>query len=77
MVGALLHDFSNSYVSKRVPLVHPALVVGVVGIFTQLIGVDVATVFVEVDFAILLTHVDLELACSAAAFPAVVSVANA
>jgi len=55
-------------------LVHPALVVGVLA---ELVGVDVAAVFVEVDFAVLLLHVDLELAGGAAALPAVVAVADA
>ncbi len=55
-------------------VVHPAFVVGV---FAEFVGVDVAAVFVEVDFAVLLAHVDLELAGGAAAFPAVVVVADA
>src|ERR1700733_14642112 len=55
-------------------LVHPAFVVGIFAF--GFVGVDVAAVLVEVDFAILLAHVDLELARGAAALPAVVAVAD-
>src|SRR5271154_7100098 len=61
-------------VGERVALVHPAFVVGV---FAEFVGVDVAAILVEVDLAVLLAHVDLELAGGAAAFPAVVVVADA
>jgi hypothetical protein len=56
-------------------LVHPAFVVGVAAL--GFVWVDVAAVFVEVDFAVLLAHVDLELAGGATALPAVVAVADA
>src|SRR6266478_442709 len=59
---------------REFALVHPALVVRV---FAEFVGVYVATVLVEVDFAVLLAHVDLELAGGAAALPAVVAVAEA
>src|SRR5579859_4777980 len=55
-------------------LVHPAAVFGV---FAGLVGIDVAAVLVEVDDAVLLAHVDLELAGGAAALPAVIAVAHA
>src|SRR5258707_11661932 len=60
--------------SSSVWLVHPAFVVGVLAEF---VGVYVAAVLVEVDFAVLLAHVDFELAGGAAALPAVVAVAEA
>jgi hypothetical protein len=60
--------------SSSVCLVHPAFVVG---IFFQFVGVDVTAVLVEVDFAVLLAHVDLELTGGAAALPAIVVVAEA
>ena len=61
-------------ISERDVSVHPSFVVWV---FAELVRVDVAAVFVEMDFAILLAHVDLELAGGAAAFPAIVVVAEA
>src|ERR1700754_151489 len=51
-------------------LIHPSAVVGV----ALFVGVDVAALVVEADVAVLLTHVDLELARGAAALPAVVIV---
>src|SRR5579859_5347885 len=53
-----------------VGLVHPLAVVRI----ALFVGVDVATLAVEADIAVLLTHVDLELACGTPALPAVVVV---
>ena len=60
---------------KRMPkkLIHPAFVIG---IFSQFVGVDVPSLFVEVNLAVLLAHVDLELSCGTAAFAAIVCVAD-
>src|SRR5882757_5806202 len=51
-------------------LVHPFAVVGV----AFFVGVDVAALVVEADVAVLLAHIDLELACGAPALPAIVVV---
>ena len=65
--------WSACEVGEPFGLVHPAFVVG---FWRHLVGVDVAAVLVEVDFAVLLAHVDLELAGGAATLLAVVGVAD-
>src|ERR1700742_5116653 len=51
-------------------LIHPSAVVGV----AFFVGVDVAALVVEADVAVLLTHVDLELARASPPLPTIVVV---